>query len=91
MDCAVGERSLEGGVDESVLLDQREPGEARARDDDLEVVAAARAVLHVELGRVGEGLGEELAERGRSRSSSPRIVARAVSDTAMAGARHQTC
>ena len=64
MDCAVGERTLEGGVDEPVLLDQREPGEARARDGDLEVVAAARAVLDVELGRVGEGLGEELAERG---------------------------
>ena len=64
VDCAVRERALEGGVDELVLLDQREPGEARARDRDLEVVAAARAVLDVELGRVGERLGEKLAQRG---------------------------
>ncbi len=58
MDCAVGERTLEGGVDQLVLFDQREAGEARARDGDLEVVAAARAVLDVELCRVGKGFGE---------------------------------
>src|SRR5207244_12049156 len=47
---------------EPVLLEEREAVEAPARGGDLEVVAAAGAVGHVELGRVREGLGEEPPE-----------------------------
>jgi hypothetical protein len=45
-----------------MLVDEREPGEARARDDDLEMVAPAGAILDRELGRVREGAPEELFE-----------------------------
>ena len=41
MDGAVAQRLGERLVDEAMLVEQREPGEARARDGHLEVVAAA--------------------------------------------------
>src|SRR5262245_56581472 len=42
-----------------MLLDERQPVEARARDDDLEVVAAARAVDDRELAGVRERLPQK--------------------------------
>jgi Lon protease-like protein len=62
VDRAVGERAGQRVVDEPVLLDAREPVEARARDDDLEMVAAARPVLDGELARVREGALEQTPE-----------------------------
>ena len=60
MDGAVGEWCRERGIDQLVLLDQRQPVE-RVRDDgDLEVVAAAGAVLDLDLAS-GKGLVEEIA------------------------------
>ncbi len=53
----VGERV----VDEPVLLDKREPVEARARDHDPEVVAAARSIVDRELLRIGKCLREQSA------------------------------
>jgi carbon monoxide dehydrogenase subunit G len=58
VDRAIAERVVEGLVDEAVLLEQREPVEARARDDDLEVVASAGPVLDDELRRIGKRLLE---------------------------------
>jgi hypothetical protein len=46
---AIAEGGCERLIDESVLLEQREAVEARARDRDLEVIAAACAVLDVDL------------------------------------------
>src|SRR6266545_2738822 len=63
VDRPVCERLRERVVDEAVLLDERDAVEARARDRDLEVVAAARAVDHGELGRVRERLCEQLLQR----------------------------
>lgn len=62
MDGPVAQRLGEGVVDEAVLLDEREPLEARARERDLEVVAAAGAVLDRDLGRVGERIAQEELE-----------------------------
>src|SRR5437016_5973796 len=62
MNGAIGEGVCERLVHEPVLVEEREAVEARARDGDLEVVAAAGAVGHVQLGRVWEGLLEELPE-----------------------------
>ena len=45
MDGAVGERCGERGVDELVLLDQRQAVEPLRGDGDLKVVAAAGAIL----------------------------------------------
>jgi ATP-dependent Lon protease len=56
---AVAERGAERLVDEPVLLEQREPCEAAARHGHLEVVAAARAVLDVQLGRVGKRVSQQ--------------------------------
>jgi hypothetical protein len=42
---AIAEGGCEGLVDQPVLLEQRQAVEARARDRDLEVIAAAGAVL----------------------------------------------
>ena len=61
MDGAVGERRGERGVDQLVLLDQRQPVERGGDDGDLEVVAAAGAVLDVDL-PAGEGLVEQIAD-----------------------------
>jgi Lon protease-like protein len=62
MDGAIRERLGERVVDEPVLLDQRQSVEAAARDRDLKVVAAARAVDHGELLRVRKRLGQEVLE-----------------------------
>ena len=62
MDRTVAHRLVERRVDQPVLLDERQPVEARARDDDLEVVAAAGAVDHVELGGVRKRLRQETSE-----------------------------
>jgi hypothetical protein len=56
---AVAQRRGERLVDEAVLIEQREPGEARARDDHLEVVAAAGAILDAELIRVRERIAQQ--------------------------------
>ena len=53
-------------VDPAVLLDERQPAERGRRHDHLEVIAAARAVDHVQLGRVRKGLFKQLAERLRA-------------------------
>ena len=62
MNGAISERPCERVVDEPVLLDQREPFEARACDHDLEMVAAARAVLDAELVRIGERIAQQRFE-----------------------------
>jgi len=59
VNCAVAERLRERLVDEAVLVEQREAVEARARDDHLEMVAAARAILDAELVRIGEGAAQQ--------------------------------
>ena len=56
-------------VDAPVLLDERQAVERRRGDDHLEVVAAAGAVDHVELGRVRERALEQLAQRLRAHAS----------------------
>ena len=62
MNGAIGERGRERVVDEPVLLEQRQPVEARARDGHLEVVAAARAVLDRDLGRVRKRVPQDRLE-----------------------------
>jgi hypothetical protein len=96
VDGAVRQRLRERIVDEPVLLDEREPGEARARDGDLKVVASARAILDRELGRVREGDPKELLEPvGHERDASTGsvgamsafgLVARALASAAFAAA-----
>jgi hypothetical protein len=63
MDCAVAQRLGKGFVHEPVLLQQRQAGEARARDRHLKMVAAAGAVLDAELGRIGERLLQQHLQR----------------------------
>jgi thioredoxin len=65
VDRPVRERLGEGIVDQPVLVDERQPGEARARDGDLEVVASAGPVAHGELGGVRKRRAQELLEPGR--------------------------
>ena len=67
MDRPVRERLGERIVDEAVLVDQREAGEARARDRHLEVVAAAGSVVDRDLGRVGERGAKQDLERAVTR------------------------
>src|SRR5581483_9363636 len=55
---AVAQRLGERLVHEAVLLQQRQPGEAAARDRHLEVVAAA-AVLDAEFRRLRKGGAEQ--------------------------------
>ena len=62
MDRPVRERIGEGIVDEPVLVEEREAGEARAHDRRLEVVAPARPVEDGDLGRVGKRRAEELLQ-----------------------------
>jgi hypothetical protein len=59
---AVLERSGEGVVDEAVLVDEGQALETAARDDDLEVVAAAGTVGDGDLGRVRKRLPQKLLE-----------------------------
>src|SRR3954471_16509984 len=63
MNGSVAERRGQCVVDEAVLLEQRQAVEARRRDDHLEVVAAARAVLDEQLRRVGERLLQQSLQR----------------------------
>jgi stage V sporulation protein K len=72
VNCAVGQGLCERGVDEAVLLDEAEPVEPARAHRHVEVVAAARAVDDVELGRVGKRLLEQAAQRFRRH---PGIVA----------------
>jgi Lon protease-like protein len=60
VDGAVAERLGERLVDETVLVEQREPVKARARHGHLEVVAAAGAILDVQ----HTGVRERGAEQG---------------------------
>jgi hypothetical protein len=53
-------------VDQPVLLDERELGEAVARDRDLEMVAAAGPILDGELARIGERVAEQRFQGFRS-------------------------
>jgi hypothetical protein len=55
-DRPIRERLREGVVDKAVLLDEREPVEARARNDHLKVVTGARSVDDEDLVRVGKSL-----------------------------------
>jgi hypothetical protein len=64
VDRPVRERIGEGIVDEPVLVDERQPGEAGARDADLEMIAAARTVDDRELGRIRKRSAEQLLEAG---------------------------
>jgi phage tail-like protein len=50
-------------VDEPVLVEQRQSGEARRRDGHLEVIAASGAVLDAELGGIRKGLLEKILQR----------------------------
>ena len=59
MDGAVTKRLGKRLVDEAMLIDEREPCEARARDGHLKVIAASGAVLDAQLGGVGESLLEQ--------------------------------
>ena len=66
MDGAVGKRCGERGVDELVLLDQRQAVEPLGGDGDLEVVAAAGAILDRDIPS-----GEGLIEKGEDRRLQP--------------------
>jgi Lon protease-like protein len=59
---AVAERLRERLVDEAMLVEQRQAVEARARDDHLEVIAAARAILDAELARIGKRAAQQSLE-----------------------------
>jgi hypothetical protein len=63
VDRPVAERRCERLVDEPVLLDEREPVEAAARDRHLEMVAATRPVLDRKLARVRERRAQERFQR----------------------------
>ena len=63
MDRPVAERSSKRLVDEPVLLDEREPVEAPARDRHLEMVAPTRPVLDRELARIRERVAQQRFER----------------------------
>ena len=58
MDGAVAQRRGQRLVDEAMLVEQREPREARARHDDLKVVSAAGAIFHAKLVRVRERVAQ---------------------------------
>src|SRR2546429_7644404 len=63
MDGAISQGLCESLVHQTVLVEQREPVEAGARDRHLEVVAAAGAVLDPQLAGIGECALQELLER----------------------------
>jgi Lon protease-like protein len=62
VDGAVAKRLRECLVDQAVLVEQRQAVEACARDDHLEVVAAAGAVLDAELVRIGKRAAQQSLE-----------------------------
>ena len=90
-------------VDPPVLLEQRQTVEARARDRDLEVIAATRSVLDPDLGRLGEtpagaasGGSRSPRHDGNDAPQAPPFVAslperllRAIA-AALGGAVHET-
>ena len=59
MDGSVAERLGKCLVDEAILIEQREPREARACDDHLKVVATTGAILDAELVRVRERIAQQ--------------------------------
>ena len=59
MDGAVAQGLYQCLVDEPMLVEQREPLEARARHDYLKVIAAAGAILDAELVRIREGIAQQ--------------------------------
>ena len=61
MDRAVGERRSQRGVDEAVLVDQRQANEALAHDRDVEVVSATGAVDDLQLHGLGKRFAKEPA------------------------------
>src|SRR5207253_2487648 len=70
-------------VDEPMLVEQRQPVEARARNGHLEMVASARSVLDTEIGRVGERVLEQgLQGVGRHRSHASRAEKLSVEEYA---------
>lgn len=71
MDGAVAKRLGERLVDEPVLVEQREPREARARHDHLKVVSVAGAVLDAQFVRIRECVAQEGFE---SLGSHPAMV-----------------
>jgi Lon protease-like protein len=62
VDGAVPQRLGKRLVDEAVLIEQRQPVEARARHGHLEVVAAAGPVIDGQHGRVGKRVAEQRFE-----------------------------
>jgi len=69
MNRAVAQRLGKRLVDEAVLVEQRQAVEARARDDHLEVIAAAGAVLDAELARVRERTAQKCLETIRGHAA----------------------
>lgn len=62
MDGAVCQRLRQSVVDETVLVDAREVGEARGNNGDVEVVARAGAVDDAELAGIWKRPAKELFE-----------------------------
>ena len=67
VDGAVAQGLRERVVDEPVLLDEREPREARADDGDMEVVAASGAVDDRDLPGIRKSVSQEVVEAGAHR------------------------
>jgi hypothetical protein len=62
MNSAVAQRLREGLIHEAVLIEERQAVEARARENHLEMVAAAGTVLDAELVRVRERTAQKRFE-----------------------------
>ncbi len=75
MDGAVAQRRGQRLVDESVLVEQREPREARARHDHLKVVSAAGAIFHAKLVCVRERVAQQGFQELGSHAAMVRIGA----------------
>jgi ATP-dependent Lon protease len=80
VDGAVAERLGERLVDETVLLQQGQPREARAHDGHLEVVAAAGAVFDGELVRLGKGAAEQGLETSGGHRGMVRVRLRRMEE-----------
>jgi phage tail-like protein len=63
VDGPVAKRLCERLVHQAMLFEQRQAGEARRRDGDLEVVAAARAILDAQFCCVGKRLLQQQLQR----------------------------
>src|SRR5713226_5937898 len=75
MDGAVAQRLGQRLVDEAVLVEQREPREARTRHDHLKVVPAAGAIFHTKLVRVRERVAQQGFQALGSHAAMVRIGA----------------